>query len=366
MRKARAMTFLLAAIIAALVGVWFFIRLGSPKPQQEESREANLENQQAKAENAVRPETRDSQPERGSPVVNPTALVKTQGESTPSNLAPSLPTATNQSVIVSIHQPKDATFVPTDEAATRLELVWIRAGSFVLGSPENEADRRSNEGPQTQVTISREFWFGKYEITMDQFRLTTDGKLPVRNQYTGVDPNCPVSGVGWKDAMSFCAYLTEQERGAGRLPEGYGYRLPTEAESEYACRAGTTTRFSFGDDSSYTELGSYAWFAGNSEGKLHAVGMKLPNAWELYDIYGNAREWCLDDLGPNLPGGSVIDPVGLVGGRYQVFRGGTAADGGGDSCRSAFRYRGIADPGMRFAGFRVALAPELSQQRNRN
>jgi formylglycine-generating enzyme required for sulfatase activity len=365
MRKNRAMTFVLTAIVIALVGILFSLHFRSPKSQQEASREANLENQQAEAENAVRLDTRDSQAEEGSPVVNPKALVKTQGQSAPSNLVSSLPAATNQSVLVSIRQPKDSTFVPTDEASMHLELVWIPAGSFVLGSPENEPDRRSNEGPQTQVTISREFWLGKYEVTMDQFRLTTDGRLPVQNQYTGADPNCPVSGVSWKDAMTFCAYLTEQEREAGRLPEDYVYRLPTEAEWEYACRAGTTTRFSFGDDFSYTELGSYAWFAGNSGGKLHPVGTKLPNPWGLYDMHGNAREWCLDNLG-KYPGGSVLNPVGTVGGKFQVYRGGAAADGSGETCRSAFRHGQVADPGMRFAGFRVALAPELPRQQNRN
>jgi len=364
MKTTRAMLLVLAGIVAALV--WVFLRLALPEPQQEESRKVNLASKQADTEGAVEVADRKSQAKEHSPVANPTALAETQGESNPAKLSSPLAAATNQSLKVTIHQPKNSTFITTDEAATYLELVWIPSGSFVLGSQETETGRRSNEGPQTKVTISRGYWLGKYEVTTDQFRLTTNGRLPWRNQYTGTDPDSPISNFGWQDAMSFCAYLTEQENGAGNLPEGYLYRLPTEAEWEYACRAGTTTRFSFGDDLAYTAVDSYAWFAGNSEGRLHPIGIKLPNAWGLCDMHGNSREWCLDDLGPNYPGGNITDPVGLIGGRYQAWRGGAAADGGGDTCRSAFRGRTEGEPGLRFAGFRVALAPQLIQQQSRN
>ncbi len=108
----------------------------------------------------------------------------------------------------------------------------------------------------------------------------------------------PVEEVSWNDATNYCAKLTARERAGGRLPAGYIYGLPMEAEWEYACRAGTTTRFSYGDDPNYTQLGNYAWYWENSGGKTHAVGQKLPNPWGLYDMYGSVWECCLDWYGP--------------------------------------------------------------------
>jgi formylglycine-generating enzyme required for sulfatase activity len=201
-------------------------------------------------------------------------------------------------------------------------LVWINAGTFTMGSPTNEVDRNADEGPQTQVTITLGFWMSKYKTTQEEY-LGVTGSNP---SYFIGDLKRPVEQISWNDATNYCGKLTVRERADGRLPVGYVYRLPTEAEWEYACRAGTTTRFSYGDDAGYTQLSNYAWYWDNSyttvkpsgvsldiEGHYyttHSVGHKKPNAWGLYDIHGNVWEWCLDWYSGSLPGGSVTDPRG--------------------------------------------------------
>ena len=202
------------------------------------------------------------------------------------------------------------------------------------------------------MTISKGFWMGKYEVTQGQYAAVM-GTNP--SHFKG-DTNLPVENVSWVDATNFCAKLTEQERQAGRLPDGYVYRLPTEAEWEYACRAGTTTRFSFGDDPDFTGVGEYAWYVENSGGKTHPVGQKKPNPWGLYDMHGNLWEWCLGWYTFSLPGGSVTDPKGPSSGSDRVFRGGCWLDYAWD-CRSAFRSGRY--PGSRLIriGFRPVLAP---------
>lgn len=167
------------------------------------------------------------------------------------------------------------------------------------------------------------------------------------------DLSRPVEQVTWQDATNYCGRLTVLERTAGRLPAGYVYRLPTEAEWEYACRAGTTTRFSFGDDFSYSLLGNFAWYGSNSGDQTHPVGQKLPNPWGLYDVYGNVYEWCLDWYGP-YPGGSVTDPRGVGSGSYRVRRGG-AWHSPAAFCRSALRD--WPDHKYYGHGFRPVLAP---------
>ena len=158
--------------------------------------------------------------------------------------------------------------------------------------------------------------------------------------------------------MSFCQKLTEKERRAGRLPRDWEYTLPTEAQWEYGCRAGTRTRYSFGDDAD--ELGRYAWFRHNrrvEEEHAHEVGKKLPNGWKLHDLHGNVWEWCRDWYTEKLPGGN--NPEVTSKATFRVYRGGSWRLSAG-LCRSAFR-RGRA-PGRRSVslGFRVAAVP-LSQ-----
>lgn len=233
-------------------------------------------------------------------------------------------------------------------------LVWIPPGEFTMGSPEDETDRNDDEEPLTDVTITRGFFMGKYEVTQAEYEAVTGGNPSKWSD----DPRLPVETVTWHEAIAYCEKLTEQERQAGRLPEGWEYRLPTEAEWEYACRAGTTTRFSYGDDPGYQKLSDFAWYKDNSGDRTHVVGQKLPNPWGLYDMHGNVWEWCMDWYADELPGGSVADPLGPDSGSYRVRRGGSWYKRPGDwRYRSA--NRGRCEPSRRSSrnGFRVVLAP---------
>jgi formylglycine-generating enzyme required for sulfatase activity len=254
-------------------------------------------------------------------------------------------------------------------------MVPIPAGTFVMGSPDDEEGRGRGEGPQTTVTISKPFWMGKYEVTQGQYEEIM-GENPswfngtrIVGSDTGVfgtDLSRPVEQVGWEKVMEFCKRLTEQEHASGRLAADHEYRLPTAAQWEYACRAGTTTRFSYGDDYitkqgkhyGYAELGTYAWHASNSEAVTHSVGGKLPNPWGLYDMHGNVHEWCQNqaDGSYRYPGGEQTDPVGPNSSRSsRVHRGGSAFTGA-LGCRSANRGgSSISDLGI--LGFRPVLVP---------
>jgi formylglycine-generating enzyme required for sulfatase activity len=228
---------------------------------------------------------------------------------------------------------------------------WIPPGSFIMGSPLTEHDRSTNESPQTVVTISKGYWMKRYEVTQGEYT-SLIGTNPAT--FTG-DMNQPVEQVSWYDAYTFCARLTVQERAAGRVPAGYEYRLPTEAEWEYAARAGTTTSFSFGDDPTYTTLPEYAWFNGDSNLTSHDVGTKKPNPWGLYDMAGNVWEWCEDWYAP-YAGGSATDPTGPFSGSAKVMRGGSWHFAGGDA-RSADRNFNVPDFASFGIGIRVVLAP---------
>ena len=245
------------------------------------------------------------------------------------------------------------------EAPTNM--VFIPPGTFRLGSPTNEVGRFEWEGPQTDVIISQGFWMGKYEVTQWEYKAVM-GSNP--SYFTG-NTNLPVDSVTWFSASNYCARLTQRERAAGRIPTNSVYRLPTEAEWEYACRAWTSTRFSYGDDPGCTNRTAYAWCRSNSGGTTHPVGQKLPNPWGLYDMHGNVAEWCQDWAGYYYNGGTAIDPQGPPVSDpmwpYQparVARGSCYGchDWAGD-CRSAIRS-GWPDSGVNnFAGFRPVLAP---------
>jgi formylglycine-generating enzyme required for sulfatase activity len=256
------------------------------------------------------------------------------------------------------------------EAPTNM--VFIAPGRFRMGSPTNEVDRGADEGPQIVVTISRGFWMGKHEVTQKEYQTVTGGNPSWFNgdrtslgygDY-GVDLSRPVEWVSWEDATNYCAQLTERARTAGRIPTNCVYRLPTEAEWEYACRAWTSTRFSYGDDPGhttetaetvgYTNLTNYAWYSENSGGTTHPVGQKLANPWGLHDMHGNVWEWCQDWLGA-YPGRSAIDPQGPASGGDHVLRGG-CANSMARLCRSADRCDSRPDFGESF-GFRVVLTP---------
>lgn len=162
-----------------------------------------------------------------------------------------------------------------------------------------------------------------------------------------------VERVSWNDAVAYCAALTLSERAAGRCPADWAYRLPTEAEWEYACRAGTTTRFSYGDDLGYTLLANYAWYNGNSGGTTHPVGQKAPNPWGLHDMEGNVWEWCWDRFGPYAGG---TDPRGSTTGSGRVIRG-SGWGGGASFARCAFRGVNLPTTTGHVQGFRAVLAP---------
>jgi len=256
-------------------------------------------------------------------------------------------------------------FDPTAATGTRLyravefppptNLVFIPPGTFRMGSPTNEVDREplfplGVEGPQTAVTISQGFWMGQYEVTQGEY-LAVMGINP--SGFRG-NPSLPVETVSWYNATNYCGKLTQRERGAGRIATNSVYRLPTEAEWEYACRAWTSTRYSHGDDPDYSELTKYAWYDQDSQASTHPVGQKLPNPWGLYDMHGNVAEWCQDRYGAH-PGGIAIDPQGPTTGSERVSRSGLWLRPA-SYCRSAFR-RGIApDFASDGLGFRVVLA----------
>ena len=216
-----------------------------------------------------------------------------------------------------------------------MKLVLIPSGEFEMGSPASDKEAKDFEKPRHRVQITRPFYLGATEVTQGQYRAVT-GQSP--SHFNGSD-DLPVEQVSWNDAVGFCSKLSELDKVQSG---GASYRLPTEAEWEHACRAGSTTRYSFGDDGAV--LGGFAWHTTNSGSTTRRVGRKEPNPWKLYDMHGNVHEWCwdlyADSLGPSQAGG-------------RVSRGG----GWGDfpqECRSA--ARGWSAPGRRvnFLGFRVA------------
>ena len=218
-----------------------------------------------------------------------------------------------------------------------LQMMPIRPGTFALGSEKGN----SIERPVTQVTITGPYWLGRNEVTQSQFEA-----IMKRNPATFKGKDRPVEQVSWDDAMEFCRKLTERERATGALPAGYAYTLPTEAQWEYACRAGTTADHA----GSLEDMG---WYDANSAKQTHPVGEKQPNAWGLCDMHGNVWEWCRDWYG-SYPGGSVQDYTGPASGTTRVFRGGSW-NGGAALCRSAFRNSGKPDLRNNRLGFRIAL-----------
>jgi formylglycine-generating enzyme required for sulfatase activity len=227
-----------------------------------------------------------------------------------------------------------------------MKLVLIHPGTFTMGSPEGEAGRKDDEG-QHEVTLTKSFFLGINPVTQEQY-MRVMGENPSHFQGNrGLDR--PVDRVSWGDAVDFCKRLS---RLADEKKAGCVYRLPTEAEWEYSCRAGSELSFCFGESSK--SLMSYAWCVSNSRGKTHPVGRKKSNGWSLYDMHGNVWEWCLDWYGP-YPKRAETDPVGPKRGSSRVLRGG----GWGsflNCCRSAQRYR--FDPTYRTGsfGFRVVLS----------
>jgi formylglycine-generating enzyme len=291
-------------------------------------------------------------------------------------------------------------------SSVTLDMAWIPPGQFTMGSPASDAMSKPDERPQTHVTLTRGFWLAKTMFTIAQWKSLTG--LDVRGQLSKMlhdetlydiggkqqtvrdfmrfqrdaDPGqylgpegeqIPMYFVSWNDITQLCKQLTDRERAAGRLPPGYEFNLPTEAQFECACRAGTTDATFAGpivmEGRHSPLLDKIAWYNANSPdgftgrgfsvsgrtGGPHPVAQKDPNPWGLYDMYGNIWQWCRDWYGP-LPGGDQTDPTGPPPGTDRVNRGGSFGSGA-SSERSAGRAKNPPAEASAYRGFRLALCP---------
>lgn len=213
---------------------------------------------------------------------------------------------------------------------------FVPAGSFTMGSSVEKESLDGHEN-QAQVTITQSFWLAKTEVTQAQWKVVMGG---VPSSFKGA--NLPVESITWHDAQDFI----ERMNSKGILPAGWKWALPTEAQWEYACRAGQTRQYSGGS------LDASGWYSGNSNRRTHEVGVMQPNPWGLHDMNGNVSEWCADWYGAELAGG--MDPQGYSWGFLRVRRGGSWGDGA-LKCRSAHRDRLSPDVRDSLVGFRPAL-----------
>ena len=236
-------------------------------------------------------------------------------------------------------------------ASLDMTLMPITAGTFVMGSLSSEKDSLPQERPRMDVTLSDPFWMGATEVTQEQWQAIMGGNP---SRFIGNDQH-PVESVTWQLAMDFCSQLNILY--SASLPTGYHFTLPTEAQWEYACRAGSTSRFYYGNDLNYNLLADHAWYKANSGDETHPVGLKIPNIWNLSDMSGNVREWCLDWYVDRYPGGSVTDPTGPGTGTQRVYRGGSFGHIG-KQCRSARRDGLLGNGQSDTIGFRVAISPQ--------
>lgn len=240
-----------------------------------------------------------------------------------------------------------------------LSMVWIDPGLFSMGSPLNEFRRLPNEDSATSVRLDSGFWIGTHEVTQGLFeRVMRDNP----SQFAG-GPDYPVDSVSWDTAVEFCRRLTDFEAAAGRLPQGYEYRLPSEAEWEYAARAGTRTPFSFGKEADPSKGNFHGTYSpdeamGKSAEQRYGtlpVGSFPPNSRGLHDVHGNVAEWTLDRFWDRHPGGVVTNPINLDTGRGYTLRGGSWRDSA-DRVRSAAREGAPGSTIRNSIGFRVVLA----------
>jgi formylglycine-generating enzyme required for sulfatase activity len=286
-------------------------------------------------------------------------------------------------------------------ADKKISMVWIEPGSFIMGSPDSEPGRKPDESPQTEVTLTKGFWLSRTELTIAQWKAVTGeslrdhvikmladetvfdfgGQQKRLREFMNFDPtdperiianendSLPMYFVSWFDAMEFCQRLTAQGKAKGNLPGGYEYNLPTEAQWEYACRAGTSTATFAGplimEGRTAAVLDNIAWYGGNNtvnyQGKKSGnsgagprnSGEKKPNAWGLQDMAGNLWEWCRDWYGP-YRGGKVTDPTGAANGMGRVNRGGSCGSGAAAE-RSASRASNPPPEKSAYRGFRIAL-----------
>lgn len=249
---------------------------------------------------------------------------------------------------VAVERPPDITnqtAVPGQDFTTvtaGIAMIWIAPGSFLMSNPRGSDD-------DTFVTLTSGFWLGRTEVTQEQLQAVME-HLPPQSFFRGSE--LPVERISWLNAVEFGRILTERERAAGRLPPGYEYTLPTEAQWEYAARAGSAA-------SMIGDVGDTAWTAANSDRQTHPVAQKEPNAWGLYDMQGNVSEWCRDGY-HGYPGGSVTDLMigydGPSAAMARIHRGGAWTMTAGQ-CRIGSRYSWLLTGANPAIGFRLALVP---------
>jgi len=221
----------------------------------------------------------------------------------------------------------------------QIELLRIEPGEFTMGSPQSEKGHAPNEEPARRVRISRAFYLGRFEITRAQYRAV------MGEPRGGADGDTlPINNINYTDAQEFCRRLSSAAK--------VTVRLPTEAQWEYACRAGTQTPYYSG--STEADLARVGWYSGNSEGKAHGVGLKQNNAWGLNDMHGNVWEYCADFI-EDYATMAGTDPVGRVTPRHGAMRGGGWMNGPED-CRAATRL--ISDDMFGGAGFRITVSAQ--------
>ncbi len=248
-----------------------------------------------------------------------------------------------------------------------MDFVWVPDGTFSMGAPYGEPDSTWFEHPSHRVRILPGYWLGQCEVRKSEW-MSVMGTAPWEGRPgASSDLDSPATHLSWDDVQAFFDVLNAEA-------DDVLYRLPTEAEWERACRADTTSTFSYGSDEGYTQLGDYAWFSenvGKADAAVQAVGGKLPNAWGFFDMHGNAAEWCSDffdytyyEDGPLMnPRGPAESGVGGVDAR--VVRGGSFADDG-PACRSAARHfedqaDRLANVGFRIVAFELLSLPILLQ-----
>ncbi len=238
-------------------------------------------------------------------------------------------------------------------ATVAMDMLWCPPGTFTMGSPTTEAGRQSDREDEHNVSLTKGFYLGKYEVTQAQYEAVmtgnSDGLSATPSQWPN-NPNRPVEKVSWADAQIFLTRLNAQQ--SANIPAGWAYVLPTESQWEYACRAGTTTAYSWGATISSSNAN---WNHGTDPNKTVDVGQFSANPWGFFDMHGNVREWAADWYNATYPTGNpVVDPTGLASGSSRVFRGGSWYDGGAN-LRSAKRNSNPPNYYTNDIGFRVGF-----------
>jgi len=248
-----------------------------------------------------------------------------------------------QSITVKMFEPGTERSFLLGNSGESIVMCWIPAGEFMMGSPEDEDDRLEDEGPVHRITFSEGFWMGKYEVTQGLWEAVM-GSNPSHSY--GVGDNHPVYDVSWDNIKDFMIALN------------YTFRLPSESEWEYACRAGTSTRYYWGDDLNYKDIDRYAIYNGNDPGGTAEVGTKESNVWDLHDMSGNVWEWCADWYHGNYNGAPDNGSAWVLpSSRERVFRGACWAYPA-SGCRSAQRNHNTPNLQHHHLGFRLARDAE--------